>query len=208
MNYDARRLWICQHTLVLCLFLSIKGMLLFSLGPSTTLVWLEIVDSYFPELPLWVDVESSLKNSTSHFFVFFLKQDTQQENVAKLGRVAADVICTPQCLKLSLLMTKRREHFLCRYIYIPIKSHIPLPLYMSETQGFFIQWMFVLQTSFGNVTNPALTHAFKRAPRTQIYVFEEDGKGLNSCLWWANTLTATQGYTHRMESIHKNIQLP
>lgn len=46
------------------------GMSLLSLGPSTTLVWLEIAVSYFPELPPWVDVESSLKNSTSHFFVF------------------------------------------------------------------------------------------------------------------------------------------
>lgn len=47
-----------------------EGTLPLSLGPSTTLVWLEIDVSYFPELPWWVDVESRLKNSTSHFFVF------------------------------------------------------------------------------------------------------------------------------------------
>lgn len=39
------------------------------LVPSKALVLLEIGVSYFPELPLWVDVESSLKNRTSRFFV-------------------------------------------------------------------------------------------------------------------------------------------
>lgn len=51
------------------LFSSINPTLWLLLGPSKALVWLEIGVSYFPELPLWVDVESSLKNRTSRFFV-------------------------------------------------------------------------------------------------------------------------------------------
>lgn len=39
--------------------------------------------SYFPELPLRVDVESCLKNRTS-LFLSFLQRDTEQE---KCGRV-------------------------------------------------------------------------------------------------------------------------
>lgn len=58
-------------------------------------------------------------------------------------------------------------------------------------------------TSFINVTKPALTHACRR-PQGHKYMFlKEDGKGLDSRLWRVNALTATQGYTHRMESIHK-----
>lgn len=51
-------------------FYQSEAMLLLSLRPSTTLVQLEPAVSSFPELLLWVDVESTLKNSTSHFFVF------------------------------------------------------------------------------------------------------------------------------------------
>lgn len=57
-----------SNTLCSCVFFLINLTSLLSLGPSTALVWLEIGVSYFPELPPWVDVENSLKNSTSHFF--------------------------------------------------------------------------------------------------------------------------------------------
>lgn len=58
------------HFGLVSFFYQSEGMLQLSLRPSTTLVWLEIAISYFPELLPWVNVESGLKNSTAYFFVF------------------------------------------------------------------------------------------------------------------------------------------
>lgn len=142
----------------------------------------------------------------------FLKQDTEQENVAWLSRVTAYEMCTPQ----SMLETFAANNKVVK-VYYHWTLSIPEQLHLHSSENphsfttldvrntrCFIEWMFMLLTSFINVTNPALTHACRR-PQGHRYMFlREDGQGLNSHLWRENALTAFQGYTHRMESIHKN----
>lgn len=179
-------------------FYQYEGMLLLSLRPSTTSVWLEIAVSYFPELPLWVDVESSLKNSTSHFFVFpetghwkgkccLVKQSNCLWNVwaappSGLETFAANNKVVTFSYHWTLL------NFLCNCIYIPIKNNSFLYHSTCRNTRCFIEQMFVLGTSFINVTNPALTHACWKPQGHRYICLKEDGKGLN--VWRVNALNA------------------
>lgn len=71
----------------------------------------------------------------------------------------------------------------------------------------FIERMFMLLTSFINVTNPAVTHACRR-PQGHKYMFlREDGKGLNSLLK-EKMLSLLLKVTHTEWSLFIKIHLP
>lgn len=118
-------------------FFSKAGLL--SPRPSTTLVQLEIAIFYFLELLLWVDVEGSLKNSTSHF-LSFLKQDTEQENVAQTSRVTAYEMCVPQ-LRLKFesktLLWLNHFDFPAGYISTSVITQIPLSLKCRKNKVYY-----------------------------------------------------------------------